>query len=88
MTYWTRGYVPEGEGTGGGETGDGSEVIGEGQYSMNCTVVYHSNYPSGTDYTQTFKYTIRAGYNIANTGYTLPVKAPADLGFTAPARWL
>ena len=22
MTYWTRGYVPEGEGTGGGETGD------------------------------------------------------------------
>lgn len=85
MTYWTRGYVPEGEGTGGGETGDGSEVIGEGQYSMNCTVVYHSNYPSGTDYTQTFKYTIRAGYNIANTGYTLPVKAPADLGFTAPA---
>lgn len=85
MTYWTRGYVPEGEGTGGGETGDGSEVIGEGKYSMNCTVVYHSNYPSGTDYTQTFKYTIRAGYNIANTGYTLPVKAPADLGFTAPA---
>lgn len=85
MTYWTRGYVPEGEGTGGGETGDGSEVIGEGQYSMNCTVVYHSNYPSGTDYTQTFKYTIRAGYNIANTGYTLSVKTPASLGFTAPA---
>ncbi len=85
MTYWTRGYVPEGEGTGGGETGDGSEEIGAGQYSMNCTVVYHSNYPSGTDYKQTFTYTIRAGYNIANTGYTLPVKAPADLGFTAPA---
>lgn len=85
MTYWTRGYVPEGEGTGGGETGDGSEVIGEGQYSMNCTVVYHSNYPSGTDYTQTFKYTIRAGYNIANTGYSLSVKTPANLGFTAPA---
>lgn len=85
MTYWTRGYVPEGEGTGGGETGDGSEEIGAGQYSMNCTVVYHSNYPSGTDYTQTFKYTIRAGYNIANTGYTLSVKTPASLGFTAPA---
>lgn len=85
MTYWTRGYVPEGEGTGGGETGDGSEVIGEGQYSMNCTVVYHSNYPSGTDYTQTFTYTIRAGYNIANTGYSLSVKTPANLGFTAPA---
>ena len=85
MTYWTRGYVPEGEGTGGGETGDGSEEIGAGQYSMNCTVVYHSNYPSGTDYTQTFKYTIRAGYNIANTGYSLSVKTPASLGFTAPA---
>lgn len=85
MTYWTRGYVPEGEGTGGGETGDGSEVIGEGKYSMNCTVVYHSNYPSGTDFTQTFTYTIRAGYNIANTGYTLNnVKTPAKLGFTAP----
>ena len=85
MTYWTRGYVPEGEGTGGGETGDGSEEIGAGQYSMNCTVVYHSNYPSGTDYTQTFTYTIRAGYNIANTGYTLTVKTPAELRFTAPA---
>lgn len=84
MTYWTRGYVPEGEGTGGGETGDGSEVIGEGQYSMNCTVVYHSNYPSGTDYTQTFKYTIRAGYNIANTGYTLSVKTPRALGSRRP----
>ena len=85
MTYWVRGYNGGNGGTGGGSTGDGSEDSGSGNYSMTYTIVYHSNYPSGTDYQQTYKYTIYAGYNIGNTGRKVDVKSPSELGFTAPA---
>ena len=85
MTYWVRGYNGASGGTGGGGTGTGSEESGSGQYSMSYTIVYHSNYPSGTDYTQTYIYTIYAGYNIGNTGRNVDIKSPAEVGFTAPA---
>ena len=85
MTYWVRGYNGGNGGTGDGSTGDGSEESGSGKYSMKYTIVYHSNYPSGTDYKQTYKYTIYAGYNIGNTGRKVDVKSPNELGFTAPA---
>ena len=85
MTYWVKGYNGTDGGTGGGSTGDGNEESGSGKYSMTYTIVYHSNYPSGTDYKQTYKYTISATYNIGNTGRTVDVKSPSELGFTAPA---
>ena len=86
MTYWVNNFKFAGDdgGTGGGSSGSGSEESGSGNYSMTYTIVYHSNYPSGTDYQQTFSYTIRAGYNIGNTGRTVSVKSLNDLDFTAP----
>lgn len=86
MTYWVNNFKFAGVdgGTGGGSSGSGTEESGSGNYSMTYTIVYHSNYPSGTDYQQTFSYTIRAGYNIGNTGRTVSVKSLNDLDFTAP----
>lgn len=86
MTYWVNNFKFAGDdgGTGGGSSGSGTEESGSGNYSMTYTIVYHSNYPSGTDYQQTFSYTIRAGYNIGNTGRTVSVKSLNDLDFTAP----
>lgn len=86
MTYWVNNFKFAGDdgGNGGGSSGSGTEESGSGNYSMTYTIVYHSNYPSGTDYQQTFSYTIRAGYNIGNTGRTVSVKSLNDLDFTAP----
>ncbi len=86
MTYWVNNFKFTGDdgGTGGGSPGSGTEESGSGKYSMTYTIVYHSNYPSGTDYQQEFRYTIRADYNIGNTGRTVSVKSLNDLGFTAP----
>lgn len=86
LTYWVYGYTPKGNdgGTGSGSTGSGNETSGDGTYSMVYTIVYHSNYPSGTDYTQTYTYTVKATYNISNTGCIVNVKSPSDVGFSAP----
>ena len=84
MTYWVPGYTPAGS-TGGGSSGSDTEESGSGNYSMTYKIIYHSNYPDGTDYTQEFNYIIRAGYNIGNTGRTVSVKTVAQVGFTAPS---
>lgn len=83
MTYWVTNWST-GSGSGSGSDGNGSENQGSGKYSMNCTIVYHSNYPSGTNYTQTYSYTIYATYNIANTGRNVDLKTPSGVGFTVP----
>ena len=49
---------------------------------MTCAVVYHSNYPSGTDYTQTYNYKVSANYNV--TIYGITVKSLSDVGFSEP----
>ena len=86
MTYWVRGYNGASGGTGGGGNGEGDGgSSGSGNYSMTYTIVYHSNYPSGTDYTQSYQYTVYAGYNIANTGMSVDIKSPSEVGFTAPS---
>ena len=84
MTYWVPGYTPAGS-TGGGSSGSDTEESGSGNYSMTYKIIYHSNYPDGTDYTQEYDYIIRAGYNIGNTGRTVSVKTVAQVGFTAPS---
>ena len=86
MTYWVNNFKFAGDdgGTGGGSSGSGTEESGSGNYSMTYAIVYHSNYPSGKDYTKTFTYTIRANYNIGRTGSSVDVKSLSELGFTAP----
>ena len=77
MTYWVRGYNGASGGTGGGGNGGGDGgSSGSGKYSMTYTIVYHSNYPSGTDYTQSYQYTVYADYNIANTGMSVDINLP------------
>lgn len=83
MTYWVTNWST-GTGSGSGSSGSGSENQGDGNYSMTCKIVYHSNYPTGTNYEQTYNYTIHAGYNIANTGKNVDLKTPADVGFNTP----
>lgn len=56
MTYWVPGYAPGGS-TGGGESGGDKEDLGDGRYPYDFTVEYHSNYPDGTDYVKTIRYT-------------------------------
>lgn len=86
ITYYVSYYGTAAEG--GGSSGSGSETEGSGDYSMTYTVVYHSNYPDGTDYQQTFKYTIYAGYHIENTGRTVNIKSVSEAGFSAPSGYL
>ena len=81
ITYWVS-YYGNGS-SGGGSSGSGSESSGSGKYSMSYTIVYHSNYPGGPDYIQTYSYTIYDGHRL--TGRAVDVKSPADLGFSAPA---
>lgn len=71
-------------GNGGGNNGSGSGNQGSGSYSMRCTIVYHSNYPGGTDYKQSYTYTKSASYNISNTGSTISLESFANLGFSVP----
>ena len=79
MTYWVPGYAPGGSGS--GEAGEADEDLGgSGSKTLNFTVEYHSNYPNGTDYVKTVKYTVKSYVNI----YTLTVKTVNELGFTAP----
>lgn len=69
-------------GNGGGNSGSGSGNQGSGSYSMSCTIIYHSNYPGGTDYTQKYNYTYYATYNISGTSMRL--ETFDGLGFTVP----
>lgn len=81
ITYWVS-YFGSG-GSGGGNSGSGSGDIGSGgSYRWTQKLVYHSNYPDGTDYTQTFTYQIQS-YSKLYTYFSL--KSLADLGFTTPS---
>lgn len=81
FTYWVSGWPTT---SGDGSTGSNEVVINNGnKYSMTCTVVYHSNYPSGQDFTQTYTYRVSAGYNI--TMYGVTVKSLTDVGFSVPS---
>lgn len=62
MTYWVNWYNPNG--------GSGEDIIdlgGSGSKTLNFTIIYHSNYPNGTDTEVTKKYTVKSytsDYNI------------------------
>lgn len=57
MTYWVTSFST-GSGTGGNTSGT-IDLGGSGSKIINFTIRYHSNYPSGTNYTATKKYTVK-----------------------------
>ena len=70
MTYWVN-WFSTGSGT-GGNTSDTINLGGSGSKTINFTIRYHSNYPSGTNYTVTKKYTVKSyvtTYNIFSNQY-------------------
>ena len=79
ITYWVS-YYGEGD-TGGGSNGDDTVNTGSGNYSWTQTIVYHSNYPNGIDYTYTVTYYIK---NYADIYNYFDVKTPENCGFTVP----
>lgn len=80
MTYWVNGWSA-GTGSGGGQ--NGNETINNGtsgSKNWTQTIVYHSNYPDGTDYTYKVIYNIKSYITTAN--YSL--KTIGGCGFTVP----
>ena len=83
MTYWVTNWST---GSGSGSTegpNSGSEDLGggSGSHSWIQTIVYHSNYPDGTDKTYTVTYNIRGHFV---TTYNANLKTFAACSFTVP----
>ena len=72
FTYWVTKWEAPSTGGGPGGSGTGSDTtetitIGNGKYTFRFTIVYHSNYPSGPNYTVTKNYVAKSyvsTYNI------------------------
>lgn len=80
MTYWVSKWST-GTGSGGGQSGNETINYGtSGSRTWKQMIVYHSNYPNGTDYTYTVTYNIKSYVSIAN--YSL--KKVTGCGFTVP----
>lgn len=79
MTYWVESWST---GTGSGSGNNGNETIdyGSGSKSWSQTIVYHSNYPDGTDYEYTVNYNIKSYVTLANHY----LKTYAGCGFSEP----
>lgn len=79
MTYWVTNWST-GTGSGTGGNGDDTVDLGSGKNSWTQTIVYHSNYPDGTDYTHTVTYKIKSYADKANHN----IKTIAECGFSVP----
>lgn len=64
MTYWVN-WFSTGSGT-GGNTSETIDLGGSGRNTINFTIRYHSNYPTGTNYTATKTYTVKSYATIYN----------------------
>ena len=81
LTYWVDGKHAD---YGNGSNTNESFVQGTGtKYSWKQTIVYHANYPDGTDETYTVTYTIK-GFTTIFTG---KLEYYNDCGFTLPANY-
>lgn len=78
MTYWVN-WFSTGSGT-GGNTSDTIDLGGSGRNTINFTIRYHSNYPSGTNYTATKKYTVKNYATIYNV-FSSQFLTYTDCGF-------
>lgn len=82
LTYYVTSWNPDAT-SGSGSNGSDSNVenIGSGsRYNWSFKLTYHSNYPDGTDYTQSFNYKASS----FTQGVQVPVKSLDDLGFSVP----
>lgn len=83
MTYWVDGWhTVSGPSAGGGTNGssDGEEIGSGSRYKWTETIVYHSNYPDGTDYEQSVTYNVSS----FTTTRAEDLKNYTDVGFSAP----
>lgn len=81
ITYWVT-YFGDG-GSGSGSSGSGGDVDtgSGGRYTWNQKVIYHSNYPSGSDIEKSVTYHVSHMVKV----YTLsPLKTLDELGFSVP----
>lgn len=78
MTYWVN-WFSTGSGT-GGNTSDTIDLGGSGRNTINFTIRYHSNYPTGTNYTATKKYTVKNYATIYNV-FSSQFLTYTDCGF-------
>lgn len=73
MTYWvTEWNAGSDSGTGGDSEKDVIDLGGSGSHTINFSIKYHSNYPDGTDYVVTQKYTVKnyaTMYNIFSSQF-------------------
>lgn len=79
--YYVSNYQP-GTGIGSATTGTNTDTIdgGSNKNTWNQTIVYHSNFPDGTDKTQTITYSVQ-GFTTTVSGN---LKTFDNLGWTAP----
>ena len=76
ITYWVNGWK-----VGSGETSSDKEDLGGGgKYQIDFSIVYHSNYPDGTDYTVTKEYTVK-NYTTIYTVFASQFKSYSEVGF-------
>ncbi len=76
ITYWVNGWK-----VGSGETSSDKEDLGGGgKYQIDFSIVYHSNYPNGTDYTVTKEYTVK-NYTTIYTVFASQFKSYSEVGF-------
>lgn len=81
LTYYVTSWQP-GTGSGSGSNGTTDGTIGtSGKKTWTQKVIYHSNYPDGTDYTQTYTYTVKSYTTIYSTYEVLSLE---ELGFSLP----
>lgn len=82
MTYWVNWYT-NGSGSGSGSTGnDTVNIGGSGSNVWTQTITYHSNYPSGQNYSYKVTYNVRYYATLYNTSSI--IKSLADVSFNAP----
>ena len=65
ITYWVDYFTTGGSGTGGSSSED-IDLGGTGRYTIKFSLVYHSNYPDGTDHTVTKNYTVKSYATLYN----------------------
>lgn len=79
MTYWVT-YYRTGSGSGSGANSQNTENLGSGSKAWTQYIVYHSNYPDGTDYTYQVTYNIQSYVTTANHN----LKTISQCGFSVP----
>ena len=79
ITYWVDYFTTGGSGTGDSSSED-IDLGGTGGNTIKFSLVYHSNYPDGTDYTVTKNYTVKS-YTTLHNVFSKQFLSYTDCGF-------